>query len=119
MKKFPQWGAALAGMGAGVVTGLFGAGGGMVLVPLLGLLTPLQQEQIFPSSVSIILPICLVSLLFSAGQGRWDFAAALPYLLGSATGGLLAGKWGKKIPVLWLHRVLGIFILWGGWRYLC
>ena len=41
------------------------------------------------------------------------------YLAGSAAGGLLAGIFGKKIPVLWLHRILGIFILWGGIRNLC
>ena len=41
------------------------------------------------------------------------------YLAGSAAGGFLAGIFGKKIPVLWLHRILGIFILWGGIRNLC
>lgn len=119
MKEFPRVGAGLAGLGAGMVTGLFGGGGGMVLVPLLGQFTRLEPQQVFPSSISVILPICLVSLLFGAGQGRWDWASALPYLLGSAIGGLLAGKWGRKIPVLWLHRGLGVLILWGGWRYLC
>ena len=43
-----------------------GAGGGMVLVPLLTLLTPLEETEVFPSSVTIILPICLVTLAVSA-----------------------------------------------------
>ena len=38
--------------------------------------------------------------------------------LGSALGGSLAGLWGKKIPTRWLHRGLGVLILWGGIRYL-
>ena len=108
----------LAGLGAGAVNGLFGAGGGMVLVPLLTLLTDLEEESIFPSSISIILPICLVSLGVTALTGTVDLAAAAPYLVGSAAGGVAAGLWGKKIPVKWLHRGLGILIVWGGFRYL-
>ena len=109
----------LAGALAGAVAGLFGAGGGMVLVPLLTLLTPIEEDALFPSSVSIILPICLVTLIATALTGRIDWQQALPYVLGSAAGGVLAGKWGQKIPTAWLHRGLGILILWGGFRYLC
>ena len=112
-------GSAVAGLGAGAVNGLFGAGGGMVLVPLLTSMTDLPEEEIFPSSVSIILPICLVSLSLSWRSGSMDWLSALPYLLGSALGGVAAGFLGRKIPTLWLHRLLGILILWGGVRYLC
>lgn len=112
-------GLALAGALAGAVNGLFGAGGGMVLVPLLTLLGGLPEDHIFPASVSIILPVCLVSLGVPLLQGDLPFAQALPWLWGSAAGGLLSGIWGRKIPVIWLHRGLGILILWGGIRYLC
>ena len=104
-----------AGAAAGAVNGIFGAGGGMVLIPLLGWLTTMEEDERFASSLSIILPICLVSLAST------DFIAwsdALPWLPGSALGGALAGIWGKRIPVKWLHRGLGIFIAWGGLRYL-
>ena len=104
-----------AGLGTGAVNGLFGAGGGMVLIPLLGLLTQMEEDEIFASSLSIILPICIVSLVSSQTISWQD---ALPWLPGSAIGGMLAGIWGKKIPVKWLHRGLGIFIIWGGLRCL-
>lgn len=107
---------AAAGLAAGTVTGLFGGGGGMVLVPLLTLLTSLSDQEIFPASIAVILPICILSLLLAEVV---DIPAAVPYLPGSFLGGILAGKLGKKIPVTWLHRCLGILILWGGFRYLC
>lgn len=109
----------LAGLLAGAVNGLFGAGGGMVLVPLLTLLTTMDDTEIFPASICIILPICLVSLTVTGLSGGIAWADALPYLPGSAVGGVVAGLYGRKIPVTWLHRGLGILILWGGWRYLC
>ena len=118
MKKHST-GMILAGIGAGAVNGMFGAGGGMVLVPLLGLLTDLDDNEVFPASVCIIAPVCIISLAITwqAGVTPWDIA--LPYLLGSAVGGVAAGFLAKKIPTIWLHRLLGILILWGGIRYLC
>ena len=109
----------IAGIGAGSVNGLFGAGGGMILVPLLTLLTPLDKNAIFPSSISIIFPICLVSLIVTSFSVSIPWNTAIPYMIGSGIGGTLAGIWGDKIPVSWLHRGLGLMILWGGFRYLC
>ncbi len=108
----------LAGLCAGAANGLFGGGGGMLLVPMLTKLSDFEERDIFPASLSIILPVCITSLTVTAfGQGI-DWGSALPYLPGSALGGLLAGTLGKKIPVKWLHRVLGCLVLWGGVRYL-
>lgn len=115
MSKFPL---TLAGGAAGMINGLFGAGGGMVLVPLLGPKTGITEQERFPASVAIIAPICIVSLLNSAQQ-QLSFGQVLPYLLGSIAGGIAAGLWGKFIPTVWLHRILGVLILWGGIRYLC
>lgn len=109
----------LGGLCAGAVNGLLGAGGGMVLVPLLTAYAILDKDSVFPSSVVIITPICIVSLLYSLSTTSISFREVLPYLIGSAAGGILAGVFGKKIPTLWLHRVLGILILWGGLRILC
>lgn len=108
----------LAGAAAGLINGLFGAGGGMVLVPMLGERAGISEQERFPASVAIIAPVCVVSLLLS-GSRNITFLQVLPYLLGGAVGGVAAGLWGKRIPTVWLHRSLGILILWGGIRYLC
>ncbi len=109
----------MAGIIAGAVNGLLGAGGGMVLVPMLQKSGQLKENEVFPSSVAIILPLCIVSLIVSATYQAIPLQQALPYLLGAVPGGILAGTAGKKIPVVWLHRALGLIILWGGVRYLC
>ena len=109
---------ALAGAAAGAVNGLLGAGGGLILVPLLAV-CGLQDTEIFPSSISVMLPICVVSLIVTAVDGSLAWNQAMPYLLGSTAGGVLAGLYGRKIPTSWLHRGLGILILWGGIRYIC
>ena len=119
MHRFKRYGMVISGAAAGAVNGLLGAGGGMLLVPLLTLLTDTEESAIFPTSISIILPICIVSLAVAPWESSVDAANILPYLTGSAAGGLLAGLFGSRIPTKWLHRGLGILILWGGLRYLC
>lgn len=109
---------ALAGAGAGLVSGLFGAGGGLVLVPLLGFLGALPEKALFGGSVAVIAPIAAVSLLFSPPGGDLSFTQAFPYAFGGAVGAVPAVFWGRNIPAVWLHRGLGCLILWGGVRYL-
>ena len=103
---------------AGMINGLLGAGGGMFLVPMLTASKELEEREIFPSSVSMILPLCLVSLIITGTQSALPWSEALPYLLGCIPGGLLAGILGKRIKPAWLHRGFGLMILWGGIRYL-
>lgn len=112
-------GIAVAGICAGAVNGLFGAGGGMVLVPLLSCLSVLEDREIFPASVCIILPICVVSLLLSIRSASVPVTTIIQYMIASTAGGTLAGIIGNKIPTVWLHKLLGVLILWGGIRYLC
>lgn len=119
MKLLRKYGLPLCGICAGGINGLFGSGGGMVLVPLLNRFAKLEQRQIFPASVAVILPISLVTLGINLSQNNAPWETAAPYLIGSVSGGILAGFFGKKIPTAWLHRILGGLMLWGGVRYLC
>lgn len=119
MNRCNLWRMIIPGASAGIIAGLFGAGGGLILVPLLAMMAPLKERELFPASVSIMLPVCIVSLISTAATVGVDWINALPYLLGSAAGGFLAGKYGSKLPTKWLHRILGLLILWGGFRYLC
>ena len=112
-------GSGISGAGAGALNGLLGAGGGLVLAPLINILTDLEDSRLFSHCVAILFPICIVSLLFADGWNQFSLSQALPYLSGSLLGGIAAGLWGKAIPVIWLHKTLGILILWGGIRYLC
>lgn len=111
-----NYGAALAGAAAGLANGLFGAGGGMLLLPLLERLTDLEPRERFASSVCIILPLSLVSVLVYLLRGGAFTTEAVPYLIGGAIGGITAGLLLKRLPTKLLHRIMGVLILWGGLR---
>lgn len=113
-----NWKAVLSGTAAGAANGLFGAGGGMLLVPLMRRQKLLEDRELFASAIAIMLPISLVSFVVYYLRGTVDLTAALPYLLGGLAGGLLGGVFYRKVPTTFLHKALGIFILWGGIRLL-
>ena len=117
-KNVSLWKCLLAGLAAGFVNGFFGAGGGMVLVPLLIFLVGLPDKLAFSSAISIILPLCVVSLVIYGRHDMLPLSDALPYLLGGAGGGVLAGLWFQKVPAKWLHLALGALIIKGGVRLL-
>lgn len=113
-----KWGSVLSGAAAGAANGLFGAGGGMLLVPLLSRTTELEQKNCFACSVCIILPLSLVSSGVYWLRGGQFAMESVPYLIGGAIGGVIAGLVLKRLPTLWLHRIFGAVILWGGLRLL-
>lgn len=121
MKRRDSWlpGVVIAGLGAGLINGTFGAAGGMILIPCLSVLAGIPEQALFPMSVCVMLPVCLLTLTLSAQGKSLPWMEALPYLLGGCAGGVLAGLWGKHIPTKWLHRAFGLLMLWGGIRYLC
>ena len=118
LKTRQFWGSAMAGLGAGCVNGIFGAAGGMVLIPTLQLIGKVPEDHLFPMSVSVMLPVCVLSLYLSSPFSTLPWDETLPYRIGGGLGGIAAGIWGRKIPTLWLHRIFGIMILWGGIRYI-
>lgn len=116
--EFSKIRCALSGAAAGLVNGLLGAGGGMVLVPLLIGWCGLEDKKAFATAISIILPLSLVSLAVFAMKEALPLAEAWPYLLGGAIGGVAGGLLFKKVTANVLHKLLGFVILWGGVRLL-
>ena len=106
----------LSGAAAGVLNGLFGAGGGILLVPLLMRVHKLPAQKAFATSLAIILPLSVVTLTFALLRGQLDWHGAFPYLLGGAAGGFVAGSWMKRLPVVWLRRLFGAMLVLSGLR---
>ena len=116
MKK--SVGYAVSGSLAGLANGLFGAGGGMFLVPLYCRWCEMEEKRAFATSVAVVAPMSAVSAGIYLFRGDVSFAQALPFLAGGLVGGVLAGKCLKRIPTVWLRRIFALFLLYGGVRSL-
>jgi len=113
-----KWKLTLSGAAAGLVNGLFGGGGGMVLLPLLNRWSGLDPRAAFATCVAIILPMSCISAAVYLWQTRPGFLLLLPYLAGGLAGGFLGGVTFGKVPVRALKIIFGLFLLYAGVRYL-
>lgn len=107
---------AVTGGLAGAANGLFGAGGGMLLVPLLVRWCKLEEKRAFATSVAVIFLISIVSAFIYWTQAALDLYAAFPYLAGGLIGGIISGHIFKKIKMVWIRRAFGVLIIYGGIR---
>ena len=108
----------VSGVLAGAVNGLFGGGGGMVLVSLLRRWCGLEERRAFATCVAVILPLCVVSAAVGVLRRGVDLTLAAPYLLGGLIGGFLEGRLFPKGSAGWLRYLFAAFLLYGGVRYL-
>jgi hypothetical protein len=95
-----------SGLGGGVLSGLFGVGGGIVLVPLLGLALGLNQHQAQGVTLAaMLLPNGLPAVLHYRKAGvpiLWKLVAilVLGFLFGVYGGSLLANRI-PETPLRW------------------
>lgn len=105
------------GFVSGILNGLFGAGGGVVVVPMLEKFG-IRAKKAHATSIAIILPASLISAVLYFMNGNLDLMGAAAYLptglLGAGAGALLL----KKITVRWLKLLFALVIIAGAVRIL-
>ena len=82
--------AALVGVGAGLLGGLFGVGGGLIMVPGLIGVAKMERRRAHGTSLAATLPISLASLATYLVHGNVDWTVALFITIG-ALGGAIVG----------------------------
>jgi len=108
---------AIGGAMAGAANGFFGAGGGTLLFPVLTRWAKLDDKQALATNVSVMLPLCAVSATVYVLKGEPGLlAAAVPFIIGGAIGGLVGGRAFRFMPVGVLRRVFALLLIYGGIR---
>ena len=98
------------GLAAGLLSGLFGVGGGTVIVPLLTLLAHFDQRRAAGTSLAAIVPTATVGVISYAVNGAVAWIPAL-ILAAAAVIGAQVGTWLlARIPVLVLRWVFIAFL---------
>jgi uncharacterized protein len=104
----------VSGCVTGVLSGLFGVGGGFLIVPVLTTVTQLGIHRAVASSLLIITLIGISGVGAAFLQGRTvEFAITGLFILGGLVGMFGGRLIAKKIPALLLQKVftLGIFVI--------
>lgn len=102
----------------GVASGLFGIGGGVLLVPFLALFFAFGQHRAQGTSlVALIPPTGLLAFLAYARSGYVSWKIGLLLIPGVIVGGILGGLLAKRLQPQRMRQVFaGVMLVLGIWQ---
>lgn len=92
----------IGGLVTGALTGFFGGGGGMLVVPILTSVLSLEEKEAHATAIAVILPVSLVSAIVYAFHGGFNVNFGFYTMFGVIFGGIIGAIILKKIK----NRVL-------------
>ena len=108
----------LAGVAGGVLSGLFGIGGGTVLIPIFGLLLAFDQHKAQGTSlVALIPPTGLLAVIAYAKSGYVSWLTGILLVPGLFVGGIVGAKIAKRMEPRRMRQVFAVLMfLLGAWE---
>jgi uncharacterized membrane protein YfcA len=110
--------AGLIGLCSGIISGLFGVGGGIVLVPAMMFFMGMGIHQAVGSSLVVIIPTALMGAFQHHRLGHIDWKIILPLVPMAVVGGFWGAWLTAHIGATNLKRAFGGFIILVGLRLL-
>lgn len=103
--------ATVGGAAAGLTAGLFGVGGGVLLVPLLALVVGLPQHAAHATSLAAIIPAAIAGVIRFGVDGSVSLPGAAALALGAVVGARVGGTLLPKLTESGLRRLFGIVLI--------
>ncbi|MGC9529321.1 MAG: sulfite exporter TauE/SafE family protein [Candidatus Bipolaricaulaceae bacterium] len=98
---------------AGTVSGLFGLGGGTVMVPAMMLLLGLDIRRAVATSLFVMIPSAALATSQHALQGNSRWELAVPLIIGIVAGAQLGPVLGARVPRRRLRQLFGLVLVYG------
>jgi uncharacterized protein len=100
------------GLGAGLLSGLFGIGGGIIIVPALMLLARMQPATATGTSLgALLLPVGALGAWQYYKNGHLDMRASLLIALGIFVGAYLGAVAMQQLNPMMAKRVFAVFLV--------
>lgn len=100
----------LVGVAGGLLSGLFGIGGGTIIVPALALWLSMPHKLSAGTSVAAILPTAVIGAVSYILQGNYDLVAALCLAVGIVVGAQLGTHLLAKLPTTAIQWGFMVFL---------
>ena len=101
----------LIGLFTGLVNGLFGSGGGTVLVPCLVFVMNVEDHKAHATAIAIILPLSILSSFIYYRYNVVDIALTAKVAIGSVLGGVVGSMLLNKLSINVLRKVFGVIMI--------
>jgi hypothetical protein len=110
-KNLRTVGILFAGVAGGVAAGMFGVGGGILIVPALVLLCGFDQHRAQGTSlVALVLPSGLLGLLEYSRAGYVSWRVGLVLMPGVFFGAIVGGRLAQTLKSLPMRRVFAVLM---------
>ena len=100
----------LIGFFAGIISGLFSTGGGLILVPAFLYLLKLNPVQSRATSIMCILPMVVTTSFFYSKSNYLNWKIGILCAIGGIIGSFIGSKILNKIPEFILKITFAIFL---------
>lgn len=102
----------IIGIVAGVMSGLFGIGGGLIIVPVLSTILKFKHKISIGTSLgALLLPVGLPGVILYYRAGEFSFATAIPVAIGLLIGAFFGANIAIRISSTMVKRFYGFFLL--------
>lgn len=108
----------MIGLLAGMISGLFSTGGGMILVPAFIHLLELEDTKARGTSVFCILPMVITSSFFYYQGNFIHWKTAILCSMGGTVGGYIGAKLLKKVPAKYMKIAFTVFLIYVSYKML-
>jgi uncharacterized protein len=106
------------GVIAGIASGMFGIGGGVIIVPALVTLLGFDLTQATGTSLAaLLMPVSIFAVLQYHRAGKLNIATAAWVGAGLAVGAIGGANLALSLPLKTLQQLYGLFLLYAGWRF--
>ncbi len=100
----------LAGVTVGIVSALFGVGGGVLMVPFLVLALDLTQQTAEGTSLLVIVPTAIVGTITHFRSGYVELRTAARLAIGGAIGAVGGALLGLELPAQTLRTLFAVVV---------
>jgi uncharacterized membrane protein YfcA len=102
----------LIGLGGGIASGLFGIGGGIVMIPAMVLLAKLDQHTANGTSLmALLLPVGILGVREYYRRGQLNLVYGALLAAGLVAGVLIGAKLAGRLDDLVLRRAFAVFLI--------
>lgn len=104
----------LIGISVGIISGLFSAGGGLLLVPAYTHILKLDEKEARATSLFCILPMVILTAFLYNNNNFINWPLGIKCAVGGIIGGIIGGKLLNKISDKYLQIFFILFLLYAG-----
>lgn len=99
------------GLFTGFINGVFGSGGGTLLVPILNNVLKVEEHKSHSTALAVIIFLSTTSSVIYISKGTFDISLTVQAAIGSIIGGIIGAKLLNKVNGKFLRIGFGVVMI--------